>query len=145
MSWHAAAVHVPLALGLVWPLVDLTGLALRRPDVSTTGFGLLLVAALSSLVATATGQAEYDAAFAAGVPVARLDSHADLAALVPWTLLAVAALRGWGPGKLGRAGHWGSVGIGFAAGLLLIQVGATGGELVYEHGVGTSAVQTEAQ
>lgn len=139
MSWHAAAVHLPLTLAVVWPWVDLFGVVLKRRDVSATAFGLLLLAAAASLVATATGQSEYDAAYAASVSVEVLDRHADVASLVPWVLIGLSAARGWGPSRGGRGGHWGSLGLGFAASVMIVYVGHTGGQLVYEHGVGVAS------
>lgn len=144
MSWHAAAVHLPIGLAIVWPIVDLVGLALKQRAVSHTAVGLLVVAVLSSLVATATGQAEYDAAYAAGFGVELLDQHADLASLVPWALLSNLALRLYLPsraGRRGRVGHVLAVLLGLGLIGLILQVGRTGGTLVYEHGVG---VEVEA-
>lgn len=136
MSAHAAAVHLPLALAAVWPVVDLVGLGLRSRGVSGTAVGLLLAALFSSFVATATGQAEYDAAYAAGYAVEVLDTHADIASLVPWALLAVTGIRLWAPTKIGRQGHLAGSLLGLALVILVVRVGQTGGELVYEHGVG---------
>lgn len=136
MSVHAAAAHFPLALGLVWPWVDLAGFVLRRPPVSWTAVALLSTAMVVSVVSTATGQTELDAAFAAGVDIELLQSHGDLAATVPWALAGVLALRIYLPTKLGRIGHGLGWALGLASGLLLLQVGQTGGALVYEHGVG---------
>lgn len=138
MSWHAAVVHLPIGLAFVWPVVDLVGLLLGRPAVSWTGVGLLVACLVGSLVATATGQAEYDAAYAAGFAVELLDTHADFASLVPWVLLAVTAIRLWAPTKIGRAGHGIGIGLGFLFLALVIQTGRTGGALVYEHGVGVA-------
>ena len=141
MSWHAAAVHLPIALTLVWPCVDFVGWASRRAAVSSTGLALLLLALVSSLVATATGQAEYDAAFAAGFSVELLDSHASVSSWMPWALLAVTALRIWAPTRFGPKGHLTGILLGVALWGLVIWAGKTGGALVYEHGVG---VQLEA-
>lgn len=138
MSWHAAAVHLPIALGVVWPLFDLLGLWLRRQDVSRAAIGLLGLALLGSFVATATGQGEYDAAVRAGVPADRLDRHASLASTVPWMFMALTGLRLWLPTRWSQGGAWVAMVLGLAGSGLLLWVGHTGGELVYVHGVGVA-------
>lgn len=139
MSWHAAAVHLPLALGVVWPFFDAAGLALGRVDLSRAAVGLLVLALIGSFVATATGQGEYDAAVRAGVSLERLDRHANGASTVPWVFMALVGVRMWLPTRLGPAGAWGGMLLGLAGAALLLWVGHSGGELVYTHGVGTPA------
>lgn len=135
---HPLAVHFPIAIALLWPLVDLCGLALSRPDVSRTALGLLAVGVVSSLVATVTGQAAYDTAIARGYAPELLDAHGDPAGLVPWTLLAVGVLRTVGVQKLGRPAHVAALIAGFAVAAWVGFVGYSGGRLVYEQGVGVA-------
>lgn len=136
---HPMATHLPIALALVWPLVDLLGLALKRPDVSRVGFGLLILAVVASLFATATGQAAFDEAVSLGIDPKTLNTHADDANLMPWALLLLVAIR-WGAAqKLKTRGQV----LGIVLGLLLwpfiVGVGRSGGALVYQHGVGVHA------
>lgn len=136
---HPLTVHAPLALGVVWWGVDAIGLLARREDVSRVAVGLLAAAFASGLVATVTGQGAYDAAIAAGVTPQVLDVHAERAELVPWALLALLALRTAGARRLGRSAAWAAVVGGAAMTALLVVAGHTGGELVFEHGVGVRA------
>lgn len=138
-TWHPMAVHLPIALVMLWPFIDGLGLLLRRPDVSAVALGLLCAAVGFSLFATATGQFAYDAALAEGVDRRLLDTHADYANLMPWVLLLLTAARAWAPTKLGLAGHWGAVVLGLGATAFMVFVGSTGGALVYDHGVGVKA------
>jgi uncharacterized membrane protein len=133
---HPMAVHLPIALALIWPLVDLAGFWLQRSDVSWTAIALLVVAIPCALFATVTGQAAYDAAIAAGQPAERLDLHADIASLLPWLLLIAGALRALLPRKAGRRGQLFAIGIGILIGALVVNAGYTGGQLVYRWGVG---------
>ncbi len=145
-TWHPMAVHLPIALILLWPVVDGLGIVLKRPDLSGLALGLLCAAAVFSLFATATGQFAYDAAAATGVRRRLMDTHADYANLVPWLLLLLAAGRAWLPGKLGRAGHGLVLVAGLAMAGFIVFVGASGGKLVYEHGVGVKrSALNEAQ
>ncbi len=141
---HPLAVHLPIALMLLWPLVDGLGWLLKKDDVCRVGLGLLILGVVSALLATATGQAAFDVAYAQGVGVERLQTHAEPAELVPWAMVVLAALRIAGPAKMGRLGHGLAVGLGFGLWMLAYQVGNTGGALVYEHGVGVSAAKPSA-
>lgn len=133
---HPLATHLPIALAMLWPLVDLVGVWLGRPDVSRTAVGLLGLGIAAALVATVTGQAAYDAAIAAGRSPELLDTHGDPAGLVPWALLALGALRTAGVQKFGRVAHVSALLLGLAAAIWVGFIGHTGGRLVYEHGVG---------
>jgi uncharacterized membrane protein len=136
---HPLTVHAPLALGVVWWVVDAVGVAWRRDDVSRVALGLLAAAFIGGLAATVTGQAAYDAAIAAGVSSEVLDVHAERADRVPWALLALLALRAWGPRRFGRGAAWAAIAGGAAVSALLVLVGHSGGELVFDHGVGVRA------
>ncbi len=138
MDAHPLTVHLPIALVLLWPLVDLVGLVTRRREVSHVGLGLLGLALVSSLVATVTGQAAFDAAIAVGHAPERLDEHASLANLVPWALLLALVARLGGAAKLGRRGSFLGVLVGFGLWPFIYQVGHTGGRLVFEQGVGVT-------
>jgi len=141
-TWHPLAVHLPIAFVLLWPVIDALGLSLKRFDLCGLALGLLVITVVFSLFATATGQFAYDAAVARGADLDILDTHANYANLVPWLLLLLASARGFGPQKFGVAGHWGAIIVGFAMAAFIVVVGASGGELVYEHGIGVRAVPT---
>ncbi len=130
------AVHLPLAVILLWPVIDLAGLLFKRADVSKVALALLIFGLLVSLFATATGQAAFDAAVAKGADPELLSTHADNANLIPWLLLLCAAVRFGAGHKLKVKGQI----LGIVAGMLLwplaIGVGNSGGKLVYEHGIG---------
>ncbi len=137
---HPFAIHLPLVLIFLWPLIDGLGLLLHQPILSRLGFGLLCLAAVGSLVATATGQAAFDAALARH-SAELLNTHAELANVMPWSLLALAALRGFGAAKWGKTGHLLALGCSLGTWYLVFVVGQSGGRLVYEHGVGVRMVQ----
>lgn len=141
-TWHPMAVHLPIALILLWPCIDALGLVFRRGDLSALALGLLGVTVLLSMFATATGQFAYDAE-KAKFGTELLDTHADYANLVPWLLLLLVGARALAPVKLGRWAHGVTIGLGFAMGAFIMVVGWTGGQLVYEHGVGVRAPVTE--
>ena len=124
--------------------MDGIGLVTRRTDISRVGLGLLALAIPASLAATVTGQGAFDAAIAAGAAPALLNQHADLAALVPWLLLLVAAARWLGAARWGRWGHGAALILGLALWPFVYRVGHSGGELVFRHGIGVD-VSREAR
>ncbi|MBX2814062.1 MAG: hypothetical protein KTR25_19765 [Myxococcales bacterium] len=124
---------------MIWPLIDGIGLITRQPMVSRTALGLMLTAMITSLVATATGQMEFDQAVAAGFEAELLNQHASYGSMVPWVLMAVSAVRLWLPGQIGGIGPWLGVLFGMVSWWLIVHVGHTGGVLVYEWGVGIAA------
>lgn len=140
-SLHPVAIHLPLVLVFLWPVVDGLGLRLRSPHLQRLGLALLALAAVSSLFATATGQAAFDVAVAQGTDPALLRTHTDNADLMPWIFMVLTALRAWLPSKWGARGHAAAVALGVCVVPLAFVVGQSGGKLVYQHGVGVQAGQ----
>jgi uncharacterized membrane protein len=136
------AVHFPIALVFLWPVIDAVGLLLKRADVSRVGLALLLLAVGVSLFATATGQAAFEAAIAKGVDAEVLNTHADDANLIPWALVLVAAVRFLGAQKLKAKGQIAGIVLGVLLWPLVIRTGDSGGRLVFEHAVGVKAGST---
>ncbi|MCK6545970.1 DUF2231 domain-containing protein [Myxococcota bacterium] len=138
---HPFSVHFPIVLVILWPILDAIGLAKQRPDLSKAGLALLIAAALSSLVASVTGQSDFDSAVAAGVDPKVLETHADAANVVPWALFLVLFTRVVGVLKWGVKGHWLAITLGVLAVPLVLSVGKSGGELVRKHGIGVERVE----
>lgn len=133
---HPAVIHMPLVLVLLWPVIDGVGLKLQSPHLMRLGLVLLLLGALTSLMATVTGQAAFDEALVHGVDATLLRTHTSDADMMPWALLTLSALRAWVPTKFGIRGHAGVLVLGLLLWPFALGVGNSGGELVYEHGVG---------
>jgi uncharacterized membrane protein len=132
---HPMAVHLPIGLLLLYPFLELGAALARRRAVEVVALSVLGVAVVASLVASTSGDAAYDAAIDAGYEHGVLEPHEELAELVPWLLILLFAARLYLALKT-SFGAW--VGVALGAGMVafIIRVGATGGELVYEHGVG---------
>jgi uncharacterized membrane protein len=143
-TWHPFAVHVPITLVMLWPLFDLLGLVFKRPDLSLAGLLILVASVPATLFATVTGQAAYDAAIANGSAPALLATHVDRGEVMPWVMLLLLLLRFAGPRKWGRRAQLASVGLGVLVMALVISVGYSGGQLVYENGVGVRLYREKA-
>lgn len=151
---HPAVVHFPIVLSVLLPLVALGALWAIRGGASMRrawAVPLALAGALaaSSWMAVETGEAEEDRVEEV-VGERALHEHEEAAErfLVLSGALLLLTATGMAGGQLGRAGRMlstvGAVGL-IAAG---VQVGAAGGELVYEHGAGnayTAGVQAGAE
>lgn len=151
---HPAIVHLPVALALLLPLLALVAAVLMwrgvKPvaawaPVVTTAVVLLLGAWLA--VETGEDQGERVEGV---VGEAAVEAHEELAETIPIAAAVTLALAGLGllPGRAGVASR-------LVAGLAMvvlagmtIQVGHTGGQLVYRHGAAsvyaTAAVSVTA-
>lgn len=143
-TWHPFAVHLPIALVVLWPVLDVLGLLSKRPDLALGGVILLGASVPATLFATVTGQAAYDAAIAAGISPAVLETHVDRGELVPWIMLIVFVLRVLGPKKWGQGARWLALALGVLGIALVTAVGYSGGKLVYDEGVGVRLYREKA-
>lgn len=143
---HPVVVHFPLVLVTLLPIIAAGALlAIRRGTAPARAwiFPLVMSAALaaSAFVAVRTGEAEEERVEAV-VPETVLHDHEEAAERFLVLSGALLVLAGFGilRGNLGTAARLlatiGSVGL-LAAG---IQVGAAGGDLVYEHNAGSAYV-----
>ncbi len=141
---HPAVVHFPIVLMILLPLFALGALlAIRRGSRPRLAGGLPLAVsaalAASALAAVRTGEAQ-EAKVEDVVGERALHVHEEAAErfqILAGVLLLVAA-TGMAGGRVGAAGRWltvvGSVGVALAG----VQVGSSGGELVYEHGAASA-------
>lgn len=141
---HPAVVHFPIVLVFLVPIAAVLAVwAIRRgADTRRTwAIPLALAAALSlsAFVALRTGEAEEDRVEAV-VPESAIHDHEEAAEgfLVLSGVLLLITGAGLFRGDVGRAARLvtivGSLGLVWAG----VQVGAEGGELVYEHNAGSA-------
>ncbi len=144
LLFHPRLVHVPIALGVLMPLVAF-GLLLawwrgwlpRRTWVVAVGLQAILVA--SGMLALRSGEAEEDRVEKV-VPERLIEEHEEAAEVFVWAsggVLAVMLLAG----ALGARRVAMPIAATAAAGTLLVlglgaRTGQAGGSLVYEHGAG---------
>lgn len=148
---HPAVVHFPIVLAFLLPIFALGTLwAIRRGASHLRAWALPVALAgalaLSAWVAVETGEAQEDrveSVLAEGV----LHEHEEAGErfLVLAGVLFLVTGVGLLPGTVGTAGR--VVGTAGTVALLVaaIQVGAAGGELVYEHGAASAYVESAGQ
>ncbi len=135
---HPFAVHFPVALVILYPFFELVAALTKRRDLGWVAIGVLGVAIAGSLFASATGEEAYDVAIAAGFSHDLLESHEELAEKLPWFLIAAFGVRLYLQFKQ-TYGAWVGFALGVVLQIIVLQVGYTGGKLVYEEGVGVRA------
>ncbi len=137
---HPAIVHFPIVLVVLLPFFAIGALwAIRKGVAPRKAWSLPLVLAgaltLSAFVALRTGKAQEDRVEKA-VPRQAFEAHEEAAErfLVLSGVLLLIAGAGLAPGVVGRSARLVST-VG-ALGLVVagVQVGKSGGELVYQHG-----------
>jgi uncharacterized membrane protein len=137
---HPAVVHLPIALALLVPLVALAALIAARAGWQPSrawAFVVLLQACLvgSAFVAIETGENEEERVERV-VAERHIEAHEERAERLLWGA-GIALLVSAGGLASGRFGSLARP-LGFALSLgvlaLAVDVGHTGGELVYEHG-----------
>lgn len=144
-NWHPAAVHFPIALGMMAALM-LLAVRLKPAHVgwSATARLLLLLAAIGAVLASALGwhafsTVEHDAA--GHVVMLR---HRDWALSTTLLLAVLAVWDGWRQ-RAGQPVHGALLpGMLLISGALAI-TGWLGGEMVYRHGVGVAAAPVAVQ
>ena len=146
---HPAVVHFPIVLMFLIPLFAIGAVwAIRRGSKvrRTWAVPLALAAALlaSAFVALRTGETEEERVESV-VSEAVLHEHEEAAErfLVLSGVLLLLAAAGLVSGDLGKAARYLTVAGSVVVAVAGVQVGAAGGELVYEHNAG-SAYTTSA-
>ena len=141
-------VHFPIVLFLLSVLIDLLVL-IRKGDLATSsclptsGFYVLLLAALFAVAAAAFGDIAFDKALELGFDKAPLEKHEELGFTTLWILLGLTGwqlLARWRGMSLSASKGWlffvaALVGIG-----ILLTTAYYGGELVYGIGVNVTPV-----
>jgi uncharacterized membrane protein len=144
---HPAVVHFPIVLAVLLPFVALWALlALRRSDrprplwIPVVVAGALLFG--SSLLAKETGE-DQEERVEQVVGESAIEQHhewADRMVVVSGVVLFL-VLAGLLPGTIGGLGRWLSLVAAVVAMVVVVQVGTTGGELVYKHGAASVYVE----
>lgn len=144
---HPAIVHMPLALAVLVPLLIIVALFWTRKgaNVYVAWFPVALLSVLmygSALLATNTGEDEEDTVEQV-VSKSTIHEHEERAERFVWGagILALVSLGGFLKGRWAVTARWASLVISIVALVLAVQTGASGGELVYEHGAASAYME----
>jgi uncharacterized membrane protein len=141
---HPAVVHLPIAFAVLLPVAILLAiLALRTGFLPARAWVAIVLAQLAfagvSLVALETGEADEERVETV-VAEDVIESHEERAERFVVAVLAAAALSLGGllRGGWGETARFGTLAASAVALALGIQVGHSGGELVYRHGAASA-------
>jgi uncharacterized membrane protein len=142
---HAVFNDFPPALLVVGVLFELAYLFTRREGLRHAAFWSLVVGAVTTAIAIATGLKAEDAIQHGEAIHDIMEVHERFAWITLGFFGVVAAWRLLRESKMGRSERWavaliGVVGLGF-----LVATGREGGELVFDHAAGMSTATMEAE
>lgn len=137
---HPILVHFPIALLFVSVLFDLLGTALSRDSFREGALWLLGLGLTGGITAAVAGVMAEDAAEKAGIAESLIETHETLAqatlVIMAVLLLSRLVLRNRFSTRT-FAAYLAVAALGLLA---LIATGHTGGDLVYQHGAGVTAI-----
>lgn len=141
---HPLVVHFPVVLAVLLPVAALASLwAIRKGATArrawTVTVALAAALSLSAYVATQTGEREEDRVEQV-VGDSAMHGHEEAGErfLVLSGVLFLVSLAGLLAGVPGQAGRWVTLGGALAVLAVGVQVGHSGGELVYKHGAASA-------
>ena len=143
---HPALVHMPVALVVLAPPIALLAvLSIRRGLLPARSWaGVVLIQALlvgSTWLAVETGEREEEAV-ERFVAERHIEAHEEAAERMLWLTVAAfgISLLGLSSGRWGSLARLASLATGLAVLASGVQVGHSGGELVYRHGAASAHV-----
>lgn len=145
---HPMLVHFPITLLLLAVLIDFQVLT-RKQDLAATGclpssgFYVLLLAAVAAIAAATFGDIALDKAMELGFDKAPLEEHEELGFATLWIMLGLAgwqSLARWRGMRLGGAIGWLFFALALVGSVVLLAAAYHGGELVYALGVNVAPV-----
>ncbi|MCL5027645.1 MAG: DUF2231 domain-containing protein [Bacteroidetes bacterium] len=147
---HPKIVHFPIALFVVYALLEIIGSFVKKDFFSKTAHLILFLGVLGAVAAVLTGNSAEDAARAlskAGVSISiqSIGDHSDFANFTLWYFAGLLVLRTY---IVLRKKFSGSIKYFFIVlslvGVFLVyQTGELGGKLVYKYGIGTNLKKAE--
>lgn len=148
---HPKIVHFPIALFVVYALMEIIGSFVKKDFFSKTAHLILFLGVVGAIAAVLTGNSAEEAARAlskAGVSISiqSIEDHSDFANFTLWYFAGTLVLRTY---IVLRKKFSGSIKYFFivlsivGVFVLVYQTGELGGKLVYKYGIGTNLKKAE--
>ncbi len=147
---HPKIVHFPIALFIVYALLEIIGSFVKKDFFSKTAHLILFLGVIGAVAAVLTGNSAEDAArilskAGASISMQSIENHSDFANFTLWYFAGILVLRTF---VVIRKKFEGSIKYFFVIlsiiGVFLVyQTGELGGKLVYKYGIGTELKKTE--
>ncbi len=147
---HPKIVHFPIALFVVYALLEIIGSFVKKDFFSKTAHLILFLGVIGAVAAVLTGNSAEDAAHAlskAGVSISiqAIENHSDFANFTLWYFAGILVLRTYLVLKKKFVGSlkYFFVVLSLVGVFLVYQTGQLGGKLVYKYGIGTDLKKSE--
>lgn len=147
-SLHPLVIHFPIVLLLLYAVLEITGILLKKEEVIRGAFIILILGVVSVVAAVLTGNqaeqlAEKTISSAFRFPEEIVEKHEWFATLTVWYFVLILILRTYLVVKKKFVGRIRYIFIIFAVvgAVLVWSTAEEGGELVYEHGIGTEIIK----
>ena len=144
---HPQLIHFPIALLVTGLFVDLAGRITRRDWLTHAALIFLVVGTLGTVAATQSGKAQEDQILTTPEIHEVLEEHEEGGKRTMWFFLVITTARvglAWRR-KFTPMMSWIFVAVWSVGLVLLFETAHHGGELVYTHGAGVSAVSAPAE
>ncbi len=147
---HPQIVHFPIALLIVYALLEIIGSIFKKDFFSKAAHLILFLGVLGAFAAVLTGNSAEDAARAlskagASIPLKAIAEHSDYANFVIWFFAGLLVLRTYFVLKKKFIGaiKYLFVILAIIGTFFVYRTGYLGGKLVYKFGVGTELKKME--
>ncbi|MDR3609015.1 MAG: hypothetical protein P4L27_00455 [Ignavibacteriaceae bacterium] len=139
-QFHPKVIHFPIAFLLIYVLLELIGASFKKDFFSKTAHLFLLFGVLGALAAVLTGSQAEDAFEGWNKTTsAILAIHSTYANITLWYFTALLVIRTFLvlKKKFNNTFRYIFVVLAFAGAYFVYQTGEHGGQMVFQHGVGT--------
>lgn len=147
---HPQVVHFPIALFMVYVLLEILGVFIKKDFLSKAAHLILFLGVLGAVAAVLTGNSAQDAAHllsksGVSIPLQAIGEHEDYANFIMWFFAGLLVLRTYVvlKKKFTPVIKYIFVILSLLGAFLVYRTGYLGGKLVYKYGVGTELKKME--
>ena len=147
-SLHPMVIHFPIVLLLLYVVLEISGIVFNKEEIQRGAFVILILGVIAALVAVLTGNQAEELAERTmrpdfNFPEEVLHAHEWYATITVWYFVLVLILRTYMVIKKKFVGRIRYIFVIFAVvgAVLVWSTGEEGGEMVFEHGVGTELMK----
>ncbi len=147
---HPEIVHFPIALFIIYALLEIIGAVFKKDFFSKTAHLILFLGLLGAVAAVLTGNSAQQAAqelskAGASVPLSAIGNHEDYANFTMWYFAGLLVLRTFVVLRKKFAGSitYLFVILSLVGVFLVYQTAMLGGKLVFKYGVGTELIKID--
>ncbi|GAB4300470.1 MAG: hypothetical protein Kow0098_27920 [Ignavibacteriaceae bacterium] len=143
---HPKVVHFPVAVLILYPLIETAGILFKKDFLSKTAHLLLFLGVLTAIAAVLTGRQAFDN-FNSWTPDSELlmNDHEIFATISVWYFSALLVIRTFLVLRKKFTGviSYALILLALAGGYFIYQTADYGGKLVFKFGVGTEIINSD--